>query len=207
MGAISTVILLALVLASSTGGQAPPSLTAVPAAPSTAGAQVPSPAGAGVRPSVPATARTRMPGPTGRVAFTTQSFTAAQSGQALPGFSEMVVSAMLASPTRDKGGTEYRVDFRGAGYPQTVGRSRRISVYDAYVGQRFANGVAVRAGQMWLNDLGGLGALGGVLGEVTRQNVGRLRRHLHQHGGRYGRAAPGQRIFAKRFCGVHQMPA
>jgi hypothetical protein len=122
------------------------------------------------------TAAAQSAGPWGRVSFTTQSFTADQAGQTLPGFSEMVVSATFASPTRDDQLTEYRFDFRGAGYPQTVGRARRISLYDAYIGRRLAGGVGVRVGQMWLNDLGALGSLGGVLTEVVRQKVGGFRR-------------------------------
>jgi len=112
----------------------------------------------------------------GRVAFTVQSFTSTQLGQAQPGFHEMVMAATLASPTRETAGTEYRLDFRGAAYPGTIGRTRRLSVYDAYVGQRVGGGVLVRAGQMWLNDLGGLGALGGALVEVARQKVAGFQR-------------------------------
>ncbi len=115
--------------------------------------------------------------PSGRIAFTTQSFTASDSGQALPAFNEVVLSATLTSPfLRDEAGTEYRLDFRGAGYPQTIGRDRRISLYDAYVGRRMASGLGVRVGQMWLNDLGGLGSLGGALVEIARQHVGGYRR-------------------------------
>ncbi len=176
MGPFSTIVLLALLLASGRLAQAPSPSQAGHAAAPAAAVQAPGQGTPGVRPPAPLAARPQNARPWGRVAFTTQSFTAAQSGQKLPGFTEIVTSALMASRPRDDAGTEYRVDFRGAGYPQTVGRDRRISVYDAYVGQRFAAGVAVRAGQMWLNDLGGLGALGGVLGEVSRQNVGPLRR-------------------------------
>ncbi len=116
-------------------------------------------------------------GPSGRIAFTTQSFTAADSGQQLPGFNETVLAATLTSPyLRDQAGTEYRFDFRGAAYPQTVGRDNRVSIYDAYFGRRMANGLGVRVGQMWLNDLGGLGSLGGALVEIARQHVGGYRR-------------------------------
>ena len=116
-------------------------------------------------------------GPSGRVSFTAQSFTAAEAGQSFPGFNEIVLAATLDSPfLGDKPGTEYRLDFRGAGYPQTIGRDRRFSIYDAYVGRRLANGLGVRVGQMWLNDLGGLGSLGGALVEVARQHVGGYRR-------------------------------
>ncbi len=117
------------------------------------------------------------PGPSGRVSFTTQSFIASQAGLTLPSFHEIVVAATLTSPfLRDQAGTEYRLDFRGAGYPQTEGRDGRVSIYDAYVGQRLRNGLALRAGQMWINDLGGLGSLAGALGEVVRSNVAGFRR-------------------------------
>jgi hypothetical protein len=87
------------------------------------------------------------------------------------------MTGMMASPVRDGAGTEYRIDFRGAGYPGGTARNPAMSVYDAYVGQRFAGGTFVlRAGQMWVNDLGGLGSLGGVLAEVVRPDVGGLRR-------------------------------
>jgi len=114
--------------------------------------------------------------PSVRVSFTAQSFTATEAGASLPGFSEIALSATLASPTLDQGGTEYRIDFRAAGYPQTTSQDRRISIYDAYVGRRLGNGLGVRAGQMWLNDLGGLGALGGMLVELVRPNVAGFRR-------------------------------
>jgi hypothetical protein len=114
--------------------------------------------------------------PSGRVSFTAQSFTATEAGASLPGFNEVVLSATLASPILEQGGTEYRIDFRAAGYPQTTSQDRRISVYDAYVGRRLGNGLGVRAGQMWLNELGGLGALGGMLVEVMRPNIAGFRR-------------------------------
>jgi len=115
--------------------------------------------------------------PSGRVAFTTQSFVASESGLSLPGFNEVVLSATLTSPfLGDQGGSEYRFDFRGAGYPQSAGRDRRLSIYDAYVGRRTGNGLGMRVGQMWVNDLGGLGALGGALAELARPNVAGFRR-------------------------------
>jgi hypothetical protein len=111
------------------------------------------------------------------VSFTTQSFIASEGTQSLPGFNEMVLSATLTSPfLGDQSGSEYRFDFRGAGYPQTTGRDRRLAIYDAYVGRRLGNGLGIRVGQMWVNDLGGLGSLGGVLGELVRPNVAGFRR-------------------------------
>jgi len=54
-----------------------------------------------------------------------------------------------------------------------------VSIYDAYLGARFSGGrVGVRAGQMWLNELGGLGAVGGGMievGQPRRERRGRWR--------------------------------
>ena len=61
-------------------------------------------------------------------------------------------------------------------------RARRVSIYDAFVGFRFAEGRAgLRVGQMWLNDLGGLGSVGGVSLDVrqpSRSGAGRWRAGL-----------------------------
>ena len=115
--------------------------------------------------------------PWGRVSFMAQSFSATESGHSVPSFSELILSATLASPARDEGGFEYRFDMRTAGYPQAGTRDARFSLYDGYVGQRFAGGAfGVRVGQMWLNDLGGLGSIGGVQGEFVRRNVAGFKR-------------------------------
>jgi hypothetical protein len=115
--------------------------------------------------------------PWGRVSFIAESFGATDHGRSIPGFSELVFSATLASPTRDQGGFEYRFDMRTAGYPQAETRNTRFSLYDGYVGQRFAGGAfGVRVGQMWLNDLGGLGSIGGVQAEFVRRGVAGFRR-------------------------------
>src|SRR5512142_1761724 len=122
--------------------------------------------------------RAQSPSPAvwGRVSFTAQSFSATDAGQPVPGFTDMVVSGTLASNTVNNPDTEFRLDFRGAGYPGTLGRSNRMSVYDAYFGRRIG-ALRVRAGQMWLNDLGGLGSLGGALVEAGRSSTtSRLRR-------------------------------
>ena len=102
----------------------------------------------------------------GRVSFfTNASNTTADSGSS--SFSELIGTATFESPSGDDVHLEYRADVRFAGYPGSSYRARRISIYDAYVGKRFNGGrMAVRAGQMWLNELGGLGAVGGGLFEV-----------------------------------------
>jgi hypothetical protein len=65
-------------------------------------------------------------------------------------------------------GIEYGLDMRHA-QPTAVGRDPRLSIYDGYVGARFAGGAwRARAGQMWLSDLGGLGAVAGALVEFQQ---------------------------------------
>ena len=94
-------------------------------------------------------------------------------------FSEVSASASVRSPGADDGGYEYAFDARGAEYPSTPERSTRANIYDAWVGGRTSGGVlGLRVGQMWLNDLGGLGALAGLLAETRpfpATAVGRFR--------------------------------
>ncbi len=83
----------------------------------------------------------------------------------------------LRSPSADNGGFEYAIDVRSAKYSGAFNQNQ-VSFYDAYVGYRAQNGVGFRLGDMWLNDLGALGALGGALVEYRAQeasSLGRLR--------------------------------
>ena len=78
-------------------------------------------------------------------------------------YNELNASVTIHSPTRDSDGFDYSLDARGSEYPSVANRDSRLSVYDAWVGGRIAEGkVTVRLGQMYLNDLGALGGLGGV---------------------------------------------
>ncbi len=116
------------------------------------------------------TARAQSAKPWARVSFTAQGVTAKDQGQALPGFTEVVTSIAFATPERDDGRMEYRLDVRGAGYPQSDERDPRLSIYDAYAGRTLAGGrLRVRLGQMWLNDLGSLGSLGGFSAEIIKK--------------------------------------
>ena len=86
-------------------------------------------------------------------------------------FSEIVATLTFRSAIQEKGGFEYALDLRAYGYPSAEGRSQRLSLYDAYLGWRAPNGrFAFKVGQMWLNDLGGLGSLGGAEAEVVLSN-------------------------------------
>lgn len=105
------------------------------------------------------------------VYFTTGSFTdlQRQDGDDHREFREVTTSVSWRSAEAVEGGTEFAFDGRGAVYPGTA-REGRMSVYDGYVGYRTRNGVGVRGGQMWINDLGGLGSVAGLLVETRRKN-------------------------------------
>ena len=103
-------------------------------------------------------------------------------------FSELVTNVAAQSVQHAGNGFEYGLDARFGAYPSTDDRDPRTSVYDAFVEQRLVDGrVLVKAGQMWLNDLGGLGSVGGALVEV-RQSADSTR--LRWRAGGFGGVEP-----------------
>jgi hypothetical protein len=79
---------------------------------------------------------------------------------------ELITTAAVQSPTYEGDGTEYGADLRLANYPSSANRANTVSIYDVYLTRRMASGrLAVKAGQMWLNELGSLGSVAGVLVE------------------------------------------
>lgn len=81
-------------------------------------------------------------------------------------YTELIATISLYSPNDPGGGLEYGLDGRIATYPSSEGRDERYSLYDLWIGYRSANDRwTIRAGQMWLRDLGGLGSVGGLFGE------------------------------------------
>jgi len=88
-------------------------------------------------------------------------------------YNELNASVTLHTPPRESDGLDFSIDARGSEYPSVANRVSRLSVYDAWVGGRIADGkVAVRLGQMYLTDLGALGGIGGVSLEAR---AGRIR--------------------------------
>jgi hypothetical protein len=88
--------------------------------------------------------------------------TTRSDGGAKTTFNEVSAIANVVSASADDGGFEYALDARGADYPSS-NQTNRVSLYNAWVGGRInGGGLGLRAGQMWINDLGGLGAVGGV---------------------------------------------
>jgi len=103
----------------------------------------------------------------GRVSLYGLAAQRGQSGGENSLFTELVGTLMYRAPAGDDGGFEYAIDSRFAGYPSTEGRSQRVSIYDAYAGW-WSKGktVGIRAGQVWLDELGALGSLGGAVAEA-----------------------------------------
>ena len=115
----------------------------------------------------------------GRVAFSLYSskIIGAQGTDARR-FDQFVTSVRYQMTPTEPNDFDLRIDARLARYPGSE-RPGRSSVYEASVGRRFADGrFALRGGQMWLQNLGGLGSVGGVLGEYrarTSTPLGRPR--------------------------------
>jgi hypothetical protein len=103
----------------------------------------------------------------GRVSLFAQAAQRNQSGGENDLFTELVGTLRLKAPAGENGGFEYAIDTRFSGYPSTEGRKQRISIYDAYLGWRMkGGGFRIRAGQVWLDELGGLGSMGGGVAEA-----------------------------------------
>ncbi len=107
-----------------------------------------------------------------RVSFFTHAASTTQTDGSSVSFSEVVTNVAAQSAQRPDGGFEYGLDARFGAYPSSEDREQRVSIYDAYVAQRLADGrLLVKGGQMWLNDLGALGSVAGGLVEY-RQAAG-----------------------------------
>jgi hypothetical protein len=76
----------------------------------------------------------------------------------------------LTSPHSDDNGAEYGLELRHTRYASGA-RPDRLSIYDGFAGVRFGGDtqVRVRAGHMWIQDLGTMGSLAGGLVEVGRR--------------------------------------
>ncbi|HUU32923.1 MAG TPA: hypothetical protein VMW48_02605, partial [Vicinamibacterales bacterium] len=85
-----------------------------------------------------------------------------QMGAAANSYSDVTTAVTYGLTERDTDGVEYGVDVRHTAY-SIQGRDPRVSVYTGFVGARMADGaLRARAGHLWIDDLGGLGALAGV---------------------------------------------
>lgn len=112
----------------------------------------------------------------GRVSFFTNLSRVAQDAGGERSLSEFVTNVTYRSAEAERTGVEFGLDARAAAYG-TGGREARLSVYDAWVGASLLGGaLRVRGGHLWVNELGGLGAVAGGLVEYRRPIAGaRLR--------------------------------
>ena len=119
--------------------------------------------------SAPGWAQSFSDRPYGRVSFYTTSMRYQVAGLSAPTvMSEFITTVTFRAPDNDTDGLDYGLDVRHAGYA-AEGRAARVSIYDGWVGGRFADGaVRARVGHMWLNDLGALGSVAGGLVELRR---------------------------------------
>lgn len=123
---------------------------------------------------VPAFGQVAAPRPAGRVSFFTSAARISADGDVSSSSAEFVTSMTYGLTERQDQGVEFNVDLRHA-RPTARGRTSRFSVYDAYVGARFAGGILrVRGGLMWLNELGGLGSVAGAAVEYRQPAGGSL---------------------------------
>jgi hypothetical protein len=93
--------------------------------------------------------------------------------------SDISTGATFESARTDDNGVEFRLDLRHTRY-STPGRADRLSIYDGFAGGRFGGDtqVRVRAGHMWLPDLGTMGNVAGGLIEAGQHrdiDEGRIR--------------------------------
>jgi len=121
----------------------------------------------------------------GRVAIFGNTSSTSLEGGGNATLNELISNITFESATGDDVNYEYRADIRLAGYPGSSDRTRRVSIYDAYAGFWMRDGtIGVRAGQMWLNDLGGLGSVGGAMVQYRqRKRTGKGRWRTALFGG------------------------
>jgi hypothetical protein len=111
--------------------------------------------------------------PYGRVSFNVYTTGRSSEGQPARRDSEISTSLTFVMPDADTGGAEFGVDIRQARrFP--ADRPSRLSIYDGYAGVRSGGPtqLRVRGGHMWLQDMGTVGALAGILGEVRHGSLG-----------------------------------
>ncbi|MGE0122173.1 MAG: AMIN domain-containing protein [Vicinamibacterales bacterium] len=122
----------------------------------------------------------RAPRPTGRVAVFASGARATAPGSDATAYADVMTAVSFSFLDRDTDGVEYGLDLRYSAYT-IEGRDPRVSIYNGFVGRRLAAGHAsLRAGHLWLDDLGGLGALAGVQlearsGPIPDSGAGRWR--------------------------------
>jgi len=109
-------------------------------------------------------------GPTGRVSIYVNTAGRDFTDDTRQRNTDLSTSVSLESPRSDENGVEYALDLRETRY-SSAATPDRVSIYDGFAGARFGGDwqLRVRAGHMWLQDLGTMGALAGGLFEVGQR--------------------------------------
>jgi hypothetical protein len=117
--------------------------------------------------AVTAQAQTTKRTPAGRVSVYVNTSRRDVEGLARRSDTELWTGIDLHTPDNDGRGTEFGIDLRHSHYFDRT-RSERFSIYDGFVGVRLGSTgrVRLRAGHMWLTELGSIGAIAGGLAEV-----------------------------------------
>ena len=124
-------------------------------------------------------AQTSASGPTGRVSIYVNTAGRDFTDGNQQRDTDLSTAVSLESPRTDENGVEYALDLRQTRYSARA-TPNRVSIYDGFAGASFGGDlhVRVRAGHMWLQDLGTMGALAGGLFELGQRrsgNEGRFR--------------------------------
>ena len=131
---------------------------------------------------------TPAPRPSGRISFyMTADQRHPDASEATTGF-EFATSFTFRTPEIDAAGLEAGIDMRHTGYSVTD-RPQRVSVYDGFVGARMGSRgqFRMKAGHLWLPDLGTAGALAGGVFEYRSGPSGATTRVI---AGVFGGAEP-----------------
>ena len=108
------------------------------------------------------------PRATGRVSVFADSWWSTPDDGPGQRFGQIISSASFHSAESDANGFDYGIDTRFSGL-SGASRPNSVSMYEGYAGLRSGDGtVRIRAGNVWLNELGALGSLAGGVVEVRQ---------------------------------------
>lgn len=100
--------------------------------------------------------------PNGRVSVYVSGAKTSQTDGPGYNYGDVMTAVSYELSDRETDGVEYGLDMRHAAYT-VQGRAPRVSIYTGFVGTRLAGGaLKARVGHLWLDDLGGLGAVAGA---------------------------------------------
>jgi len=118
--------------------------------------------------SCPQTAAAQATRAWGRISFFTNVSSTSDTDGDRRSLGEFVTTVTYRSPEEADTAMDVGFDGRFAGYSGSE-RDPRVSLYDAWVGTRLMDGaLRVRGGQLWLNELGAIGAIMGGVVEYRR---------------------------------------